>query len=74
MTVGEIQAQLATLTGVEWDRLAGWIMREAAFPDVWQFLKPEEVSANLGRLERFLGRKRDFWKYIIGEWHELGKL
>lgn len=74
LTAGEIRRQLRELDGAGWVRLAAWVMREAAFPDVWQFLTPREVDQNLHRLEPFLGRRRDFWKYIIGQWHELGKL
>jgi hypothetical protein len=53
---------------------AAWIMREAAFDDVWQFLKPREVSDHWNALEPLLGRKKDFWRYIIDVWYELGKL
>jgi hypothetical protein len=74
LTVGQIKDQLRSLDGFEWNRLAAWILREAAFPDVWQFLTPREVSDHLTELEPFLGRRKDFWKYIIRTWHELGKL
>ncbi len=74
ITVSEIRRQLAEQSGVDWLNTAAWIMREAAFEDVWQFLSPREVSAHLDEIEPFLGRRRDFWKYIIREWHELGKL
>ncbi len=73
-TVGEIRARPAIASGLEWVRLAAWIMREAAFADVWRFLNPKIVRDNLAQIEPFLGRKRDFWRYIIGVWHELGKI
>jgi len=41
------------------------IMREAAFPDVWQFLTPEEAWRQLDEVEPLLGRRRAFWKYIL---------
>ncbi|MBI4604081.1 MAG: hypothetical protein HY721_19160 [Planctomycetes bacterium] len=74
LTVREIKERLRTSSGIERDRLVAWILREAAFRDVWQFLTPREVDVSLVRIERFLGRRRDFWRYIIREWHELGKL
>ena len=74
ITVAEIRAELAATSGAEWDRLTSWIMREAAFPDVWEFVSPQEVAERLPHLSPFLGRKRDFWQYIIRQWHELGKL
>jgi hypothetical protein len=74
LTAGAIKAQLAAADGPEWVRIASWILREAAFADVWTFLKPTEVSDRLDELTPFLGRRKDFWKYIIGAWHELGKI
>ena len=74
LTVGELRAQLRAAGGDEWIRLASWILREAATPDVWTFLTPAEVRDRLPELKPFLGRRRDFWEYIIGAWRELGKL
>ncbi len=70
----EVRRRLADAKGVERDRLMAWIMREAAFSDVWYFLRPKEVYDAFPRLEPFLGRWRDFWKYILSTWHELGKI
>jgi len=55
-------------------RLAAWIMREAAFPDVWQFLTPEEAWQQLNEVEPLLGRRRAFWRYILNTWHEMGRV
>jgi len=32
------------------------------------------VSDCLPRVRQFLGRRKDFWSYIIETWHELGKI
>ena len=74
LTTEQIRSELRAASGFEWRRLAAWIMREAAFADVWQFLDPQEVFTRLGELEPMLGRKKAFWKYIIGAWHELGRV
>ena len=74
LTEQEIKNQLKNLKGVERDHLMAWILREAAFRDVWRFLKPKEVSDSLPRLQYSLGRWKDFWNYIINTWHELGKI
>ena len=74
LTVGEIKKRLRELTGFEWLRLASWVLREAAFADVWHFLTPRQVKENLERLEPLLGRRKRFWKHIISAWDELGKL
>jgi hypothetical protein len=73
-TEDEIRRRLGDATGFEWIRLAAWIMREARFEDVWRFLKPVQVRDHLSELSPLLGRKKDFWAYIIGAWHELGRI
>lgn len=73
MTTGAIQSALAEKGSDTWIRTASWLMREAAFPDVWFFLKPVDVAVQLERLSPFLGKRREFWQYIIGAWRELGK-
>ena len=56
------------------NRFRSWIMREAAFEDVWAFLTPQEVWDHFSELKASLGRKKDFWTYILRKWHELGKI
>ena len=73
-SVGEIRGRLA---GIEWpdkSDLAAWIMREAKFEDVWDFLTPEEVGSHISLLLPKLGRNRELWEYIVRTWYELGKL
>lgn len=74
LTAGQIREQLRNSTGFEWVRLASWILREAAFADVWSFLSPAEVGDHLAELLPFLGRRRAFWNYLMGAWHELGRI
>jgi hypothetical protein len=74
LTAGQIREQLRSSSGFEWIRLASLILREAAFADVWTFLSPEEVYSRQDKLAPFLGRRKDFWQYILGAWHELGRI
>ena len=74
LTASQIRQELATTNGRAHAKLAAWIMREARFTDVWEFLTPSEVAENLDDWSAYLGRRREFWKYIIGLWHELGKV
>lgn len=74
ITAGEIRQCLKTGDQAEKLTLIAWLLREAAFADVWQFLTPQTVAEFLPLLNRQLGRKKDFWNYIIGTWHELGKI
>jgi len=74
LTTASIRNHLQHVGSPKWIETASWIMREAAFPDVWSFLTPEEVGRYLETLAPRLGRKQEFWRYIIGAWRELGKL
>ncbi len=74
LTVSEIRSQLRSASNQEWLRLASWILREASTVDVWEFLTPNEVRNHLDELMPLLGRRRAFWRYILGVWHELGRI
>jgi hypothetical protein len=74
LTEKDIKDQLKTLKEPERDNLVAWILREAAFRDVWRFLTPKEVVNCLPRIQHSLGRWKDFWNYITKAWHELGKI
>lgn len=71
MTVAELRQRLASA-----DRtyLLGKILREAREPDVWLFTTPDEVRRDWEVLERHLGRRRDFWAFLLRQWRELGLL
>ena len=53
-------------------RLLGKILREAREPDVWLFTTPQEVALRWTSLEPNLGRRRDFWVFLLGQWRALG--
>ena len=74
LNADQISTQLRNASGFEWVRIAAWIIREAAFSDIWKFLNPNEVSDHMNELAPFLGRRKDLMEYILGEWHELGKI
>jgi hypothetical protein len=74
ITNGDIVHQLSSFSGFERTRLVAWIMREARFPDVWKFMTPKDVSEHFTELYPLLGRRKEFWKYTMDTWHELGKI
>lgn len=74
LTEAQIKEQLKTFEGTERDQVIAWLLREAAFRDVWRFLTPKEVFNSLPRIQNSLGRWKDFWNYITRTWHELGKI
>ena len=73
-TAASLRHKLQCATPDEWIQLAAWILREAQPREVWQFLRPQEVARHLDELTPVLGRKKDFWTYLIQTWRELGKL
>ena len=73
-TPESLSAKLAEASAEEWLPLAAWILREARPEEVWRFLRPAEVARRLDDLVPLLGRRKEFWIYLIGTWRELGKL
>ncbi|MDX2054695.1 MAG: hypothetical protein SFV15_20000 [Polyangiaceae bacterium] len=71
-TVGEFRDKLAQADGEEWARLVGTLMREARDPDVWKFVTPQMVWERFEKIDRYLGRRRPFWHYLMSAWHDDG--
>ncbi len=71
VTVAELRSRLAHADRPERLRLLGRILREARDPDVWRFTTPAEVAASWPELQRYLGRRRAFWEFLLGRWREL---
>jgi hypothetical protein len=66
VTVGELRAHLAS---TEPEKRAYWtaaLLREANTRDVWLFLTPDDVRNQWARLQRYLGRSRGLWAYLLG--------
>jgi hypothetical protein len=72
MTVAELKRRLVSASESERTRLLGKILREARDTDVWKFTTPEEVWENWDKLEKHLGRRREFWRFLLESWHEEG--
>ncbi len=50
----------------------GRLMREANVSEVWTYLSLPEVLANWQRIARHLGRRRDFWQWLLDGWRSDG--
>jgi hypothetical protein len=72
ITLAVLRARLRTASRPERIRLLGRILREARDPDVWRFTTPDEVAASWPDLQRYLGRRRTFWEFLLQRWQELG--
>lgn len=71
MTVRELRSRLAQ-SDEERNRLLGKILREARDSDVWLFTSPEEVSRRWDEIQRFAGRRREFWRFLLNTWRAQG--
>ena len=74
LTIGELKERLHGPDEAERLRLIAKLLREARDSDVWKFVSPEEVAEVLPRISRFLGRRREFWNFLIEGWREDGLL
>lgn len=72
MTVAELKTKLASASEEEKIRLLGKVLREARDTDVWLFTTPQELVELWNKIERHLGRRRAFWKFLVTQWQELG--
>ena len=71
-TWGEFRSALEQADSAERARLLGTLMREAPDPVVWQFTTVSEVRGRFAELDRYLGRRRAFWRYLLDAWQKHG--
>jgi hypothetical protein len=74
VSVAEFRQALGVAKPRERARLIGKLMREARDTDVWAFVTPREVWADLSSIRMYLGRRRPFWDYLLNAWHRDGIL
>ena len=48
--------------------LLGKLMRQAKPDDVFQFVTLAEIRRDWPRIERHLGRSREFWRWLLSLW------
>jgi hypothetical protein len=72
MTVSEFSHRLREASPAEQTRLLAKLLREARDTDVWKFTSPEEVWRRLPEVSGQLGRRRQFWQFILERWHQEG--
>jgi hypothetical protein len=52
--------------------LIGKMMRQAKPDDALQFVSAQEMADLWPDLEKHLGRSREFWRWLLGEWGHRG--
>lgn len=74
VSIGELRAIVAGPASYDRDRLVGKMLREARDIDVWRFMRPVDVAQDLERLQRRIGRRYAFWRFLIDGWRADGLL
>jgi hypothetical protein len=74
MTVAELRERLSTASPPERTRLLGKILREARDTEVWLFTTPGEIAKSWSGISRNLGRRREFWEFLLESWSKQGRL
>lgn len=72
MTVGELRNKLSKGSNEEQMRFLGKILREARDTDVWKFTSPQFVWQHWAEIEKYLGRRREFWEFLFERWRMEG--
>lgn len=72
MTVSEFRHRLKEASPDEQTRLLAKLLREARDTDVWMFISPQEVWRRLPDVLGHLGRRRQFWQFILERWNQEG--
>ena len=68
MTLNEFRTRLAGGSRDERAYLTGKLMRQAKPDDVFQFTTLAEIQDLWPDLERYLGRTRAMWTWLLEEW------
>jgi hypothetical protein len=72
MSLDEFQQKLATSDLPVRAYLIGKVMRQAKPDDALQFVSAQEIADLWPGLEKYLGRTRDFWNWLLDEWAQRG--
>ena len=68
MTLSEFERRLREENPEGRAYLVGKLMRQAKPDDVFTFVTVDDIVELWPRLERYLGRQRPFWRWLLGFW------
>lgn len=71
MTLEEFKARLEDPDPVVRGYFAGKVMRQAKPDDALQFLTAETMRTLWPHIEPYLGKKREFWSWLLDRWKAL---
>ena len=74
LSIDELRERLTTAPEQEKLRLLAILLREARDIDVWKFVTPNAVAKVFPQIAHRLGRRRDFWQWLLDGWRQDGYL
>ena len=74
VTEAELRARLRHPDPAIRAQWQGCLLREARFDEVWSYLTLDEVLRDWPLIQRHLGRRRDFWVWLLDGWRKDGLL
>ena len=72
LTLDEFRALLDGDDPAERARMLGKLLREARPDDAFLFVTPDRIREEWPAVQRHLGRRREFWRWLLDSWKELG--
>ena len=72
MTLDEFERIVNDRTASARPYLVGKAMRQAKPDDVLQFVTPQDLADLWPDVERYLGKTREFWAWLLEEWEKRG--
>ncbi|HEX6812662.1 MAG TPA: hypothetical protein VF384_13630 [Planctomycetota bacterium] len=72
ITYGQLAKKLRSPDADERALWVARVLREARYQDVWKLVRLPDVLAIWPRIDRHLGRTREFWRWLIEGWRADG--
>jgi hypothetical protein len=72
MTLEQFEDALREPSLPSYPYLVGKLMRQAKPDDALQFVSPQQMADLWPSIERYLGKSRPFWSWLIEQWERLG--
>ncbi len=72
LTLDEFEHSIADEEPAARSYLIGKLMRQAKPDDALQFVSPQQIADLWPSIERYLGKSRPFWTWLLEQWERLG--
>ena len=72
LTLDEFERALTDHESTAQPYLIGKLMRQAKPDDALQFVSPQQMADLWPSIERYLGKSRPFWAWLLEQWERLG--